>query len=151
MFKLRNIVTVALVLGVAAGIWLGDLWKGLGGSGLGLGKGPSVVATDENAATPAAPPETTDQPLINVGPAETVRVVVRDRSYFLKDGTAETSISLDTLVDSVRNAGGDEDGIRLRVYRAENARVTADVQLREALERAEIPESAVYWSPEPVP
>jgi hypothetical protein len=149
MLKLRNFVTVALVLGVAAGIWLSDLWKGPGGNGLGLGKGPAVVSKDEGAASAPAPNDNeSPAPALT---AKTLRVLIRDRSYFLKDGSQETSITLDALVGALRNTDGDEDGIRLRVYRAENARVTADVQLKEALQQAEIPESAIYWSPDPLP
>jgi hypothetical protein len=152
MFKLRTIVSVVLVLGVAAGVWLSEFWKGFGnGKGLGLGNGdkPAAVSTEEEGD--AAPELGVDGPASTTHAGETVRVVIRDRDYFLKEGRTETPLPLDRLVDTVREVPGDDDGIRLRVYRAESARVTAELELREALQKAEIPESATYWSPDAAP
>ncbi len=149
MFKTRNIAAVILVLGVAAGVWMSDLWKGFGGGkGLGLGDGdkPRAVSTDSDGR--AAPESGGDGPASTTHAGQTVRVVIRDRDYFLKEGSRETPLPLDQLVNAVREVPGDDDGIRLRVYRAESARVTTELELREALQKAEIPESATYWSPD---
>jgi hypothetical protein len=149
MFKTRNIVTVVLVLGVAAGVWMSDLWKGFGGGkGLGLGDGdkPRAVSTDGDGR--AARESGVDGPASTTHAGQTVRVVIRDRDYFLKEGQKETPLPLDRLVNAVRDVSGDDDGIRLRVYRAESMRMTTEIELRAALQKAEIPESATYWSPD---
>jgi hypothetical protein len=147
MFKLRNIAGVALVLGVAAGVWLSDVWKGIGsGEGIGVGNGKTVVSLESGDATDAAPELGVEGPASTTNAGKTLRVVIRDRSYFLKNGAKETPTTLDELVQSLRGVSGDDDGVKLRVYRAENARVTADVQLREALQAADVPEAATYWS-----
>jgi hypothetical protein len=150
MFKLRNVAGAALVIGIAAGIWLGDLWKGFGtGSGLGLGNGGDQVTlvSSSRETTPDASAESPAEPVAG----NVLRVVIRDRSYYLKTGREERRLTLEDLVQAVRNTPGDADGLRLRVYRAEDARVTADVQLREALRGAQIPESAIFWSPDAAP
>lgn len=150
MFKFRNVAAVMLVLGVAAGVWMSDLWKGLGGgSGLGLGDGKKSPARSADEGRETAPELGVDGPASTTHAGQTVRVIIRDRDYFLKEGRQETPLPLDRLVDTVRDVSGDDDGVRLRVYRAESARVTAELELREALQKAEIPESATYWSPEP--
>ena len=153
MFKFRNVVSVVLVLGVAAGLWLSEFWKGFGfgdGKGPGLGDGDKAVAVSTDDEGGAAPELGVDGPASTTHTGQTVRVVIRDRDYFLKEGRKETPLPLDRLVNTVREMPGDDDGIRLRVYRADTARVTAELELREALQKAEIPESATYWSPDAV-
>jgi hypothetical protein len=147
MFKLRTFIGVALVAGVAAGVWLADFWKGFGwGGGPGLGSGsPESVATETSAPAEQRPDEPAEDPTSS---ARTLRVVIRDRSYFLKHALGERLISLEELVAAVKQVSGDDDGIRLRVYRAESSRPTAELQLEEALRAAGIPDSATYWSPD---
>lgn len=147
MFKVRYLIGTALVLGIAAGVWLGEFWKGFGwGGGSGFGQGDSLLVTTQptNSTTPPAEDDTRDSPTST----QTVRVVIRDRSYYLKQSLEEQPITLQDLVALVQRAQGDEDGIRLRVYRAESSRATAELQLQEALRAVDIPESAIYWSPE---
>lgn len=148
MFKLRNLVGAALVVGIAAGVWLGEFWKGFGwGGGSGLGPGDSLLVTTQptHSTTPPTEDDARDSPPAS---RQTVRVVIRDRSYYLKQSREEQPIALQDLVALVQQAQGDEDGIRLRVYRAESSRATAELQLQEALRAVDIPESAIYWSPE---
>lgn len=148
MFKVRYLVGAALVLGIAAGVWLGEFWKGFGwggGSGFGYGDSLLVTAQPTNSTTPPAKDDVQDS---SPTPMPTVRVVIRDRSYYLKQSREEQPIALQDLVALVQRAAGDEDGIRLRIYRAESSRATAELQLQEALRAVDIPESAIYWSPE---
>jgi hypothetical protein len=150
MFKLRNVAGVALVLGIAAGVWLSDFWKGFGGgNGIGLGKGGNAVSisSGDGESVPVA----VENSPSTVHAGHTVRIVIRDRSYFLRTGQEETPVSLEQILDAVRSAPGDDDGVKLRVYRAESSRPTAELQLQETLQKADVPESATYWSPDAMP
>jgi hypothetical protein len=142
---MRYVVGGALALGIAAGVWLSDWFKGIGlgeGSAVGIGQsGWDGVQT--NAEGQAADLGVSYQTPLPAG-APTLRVVIKDRSYFLRDGETDTPIELAALVDAVKQHPADEDGIRLRLYRTNTARVTAELQLREALQTAGIPDAAVF-------
>ena len=131
------------MLGIAAGIWLGDLFKGLGsGNGIGIGQsGITQVSVDQPAGTVELGMEGESNP---TEAPETVRVVIRDRGFFLKSGDEETPIELGELITLIQSAQGDEDGIKLRVYRSASARVTTELALRDALKAAEIADAAIH-------
>jgi hypothetical protein len=144
-FKMRYVVGGALALGIAAGVWLSDWFKGIGvggGSGVGIGQSgwQGMPSGEESEVADLGVSYQTPLP---AGPV-TLRVVIKDRSYFLRDGETDTPIELAALVDAVKQHPADEDGIRLRLYRTNTARVTAELQLREALQAAGIPDAAVF-------
>ena len=156
MKRMRYIVGGALILGIAAGVWLGDFLKGFGlgtGNGVGIGSSGTAavqVSTDagsngktDSAADLGVSGETmpTDRP-------ESLSVYIQDRDYYLRVGDGESPIDLPALVDMARSTTGDGDGIKVRIYQTGSARVTALLQLRDALKAADIPEAAVYTSPE---
>lgn len=147
LFKFRNVVGVALVLGIAAGVWMGDLFKGFGTGGDGVGIGRSGTT---GLSADAAPEQAVDLGVSGAAHRQPYRVVIKDRSYFLREGAADTPVTLEKLVELVTASPGDEDGVRVRVYQTESARVTAGVRLRDALKAADVPESAAYWSPDAV-
>ncbi len=152
LFRLRNLLGGALVIGVISGIWLGDLLPGLGtGGGVGVGIGNTGIMGTPNGVEKDAE--------FNVGSehvdktaGKSLRVIIEDWNYLVRSGEKETPLELDALVKEVAKQKGDADGIRLRVYRRESARTTAEEKLREALTAAKIPwETAVYVAPDPVP
>ncbi len=147
MKRMRYVVGGALVLGIAAGIWLGDLFKGIGtGDGIGIGQsGFSGVTTGLTSGS--ADLGVSSENSSDVVP-ESLRVIIKDREYYLRSGDDETPIDLNALVGMVQSASGDDDGIKLRIYRTGSARVTAMLQLRDALKASGVAEGAIYSSPD---
>lgn len=151
-FRMRYVVGGALVLGIAAGVWLGDWFKGFGPGGdgttggLGTGDGVKTSLVGESPPELGVTAETTTVGLVT----SMLRVVIKDRSYFLRDGETDTPIELPALVDAVKQHPADDDGIKLRLYRSNTARVTAELQLREALHAAGVSDAAIYVSPDAV-
>jgi len=148
--KMRYIIGGALVLGIAAGVWLGDMFKGLG-TGNGVGIGQSGLSGVQTSVAPVAGPDlgvSTDS--AGTGTIDTVQVVVRDRSYFLRLNGEESPIDLDALLSMIATTTGNDEGIRVAIYRAGSARTTTVLQLTEALESAGINPAAVYTSPDMV-
>lgn len=156
MKRMRYIVGGALILGIAAGVWLGDFLKGLGlgtGNGVGIGSAgtPAVqVSTDPGSGNASS--STADlgvsQETTSAARPESLSVYIQDRNYYLRVGTGESPIDLPALVAMARSTTGDGDGIKVRIYQTGSARVTALLQLRDALKTADIPEAAIYTSPE---
>jgi hypothetical protein len=150
LIRFRSVATVALVIGIAAGVWLGDFWKGFG-RGKGLGLGPGAPATSPKGDQPASDTATATKLPIVKSPGNVVHVVIRDRSYFVIGEDEEKPATLEQVIEAVRNTSGDEDGVRLRVHRAGSSRPSAELALQDALQDAQIPESAAYWSPDIAP
>ncbi len=148
LFRLRNLLGGALVVGVICGVWLGDFLPGLGtGGGIGVGVGSTGIM-----GTPTGTDRSAE---FNVGKEQidktngkSLRVVVKDWNFFVRSGGEDTPIVLDDLVKRVEQLPGDADGIRLRVYRTESARATAEQRLQDALKSAKVAESAVYFAPD---
>lgn len=155
MKRMRYVVGGALILGIAAGVWLSDFLKGIGtGDGIGIGQsGMSGVQSTVADSTPelglSSSPVPDRKPSESALP-ESLRVLIRDRSFFLRDGGDLQPIELADLVNLVTAVPGDADGIRLRLFRASSARVTAERGLLDALAAADVPEAALYISPEPI-
>lgn len=148
MKRMRYIIGGALVLGIVAGVWLSDLLKGLGsGNGVGIGQaGLEGVAVQIDPATTGSDLGLSSESTTGVA-ATSLKVLIKDRGYFLRTGDLDSTIDLEALVPMVQAATGDDDGIKLRIYRSGTARVTAELQLREALRAADVAEGAIYTSP----
>ncbi|HET6426506.1 MAG TPA: hypothetical protein VFG20_22630 [Planctomycetaceae bacterium] len=156
LFRMRNLIGGALALGVICGVWIADWLPNLG---WGLGTGGGVGVGIGNTGIMGTPSGDDKNAEFNVGrehvdktSGKSLRVVIEDWNYLLRRGDKETPIELDALVKEVSKVEGDADGVRLRVYRRESARATAEDKLRHALTAAKIPwDTAVYVAPEPVP
>jgi hypothetical protein len=148
MKRMRYVIGGALVLGIVAGVWLSDLLKGLGsGNGVGIGQaGLEGVAVQVDPATTGSDLGLSSESTTGVA-ATSLKVLIKDRGYFLRTGDLDSPIDLEALVPMVQAATGDDDGIKLRIYRSGTARVTAELQLREALRAADVAEGAIYTSP----
>ncbi len=149
-FRLRNLLGGALVIGVICGVWLSDFLPGLGtGGGVGVGVGSTGIMGTPNGIEKDAE--------FNVGKEHTdksagksLRILIEDWNYLIRSEGKNTPIALEDLVKRVAGLEGDADGIRLRVYRTESARATAEHRLQDALKAANVPESAIYLAPEVV-
>lgn len=147
--RYRYIIGGTLALGIAAGMWLSNFLQGIGtGDGVGIGQSGFSGVSVNTAPSPAELGVSTDSPA--AAAPESIRVVIRDRNYFLQDDETETPQGLDELVTLAKTAKGDQDGIKVRVFRSQSARVTTELSLRDALVEAEIPESAIFISQEPI-
>ena len=150
LFRLRNLLGGALVIGVISGIWLGDMLPGLGtGGGVGIGVGNTGIM-----GTPTGQEKNAE---FNVGKehvdkstGKSLRVIIEDWNYLVRSNGKDVPITLDELVQQVTKLKGDADGVRLRVYRTESARATAEHKLQEALKAAHVPDAAVYIAPDVV-
>ncbi len=162
--RFRNVAAAALGLGILAGIWLGDLFKGFG---LGPGQGGGGSGTQSSGQTASKTQverlvdDAGDDPDLvgyhegdsandtEAPPASTVvKVLIDDRNYYVRDGEKQRSISLEALVDLIRRTEANEDGLRAVVDRTNSSRVTAEVKLFEALKRAGVSDNAVYLTPQ---
>lgn len=173
LFRKRNVLVATLVAGIGLGIYIGKFGIGLGGLGFNLGLAPkngndkrvsddrergkaddsAAEVGNENSGT--APVETTSnsnqkdsEKPITV--SNVVRIVIEDTTYYLKDekdDTRRAAISLKDLVEFVKQAPGDNDGIRIRVYENANMRMSIESDLKKALEAAGIPETAIFIVP----
>lgn len=148
-FRYRYIIGGTLLLGVLAGVWLSNFLQGIGtGDGIGIGQSGMSGVSVSTTAGPADLGISSDSPATDV--PQSLRVVIRDRSYFLRDQETEQPQALSDLVALARSVPGDEDGIKVRVFRSRSARVTAELGLRDALLEADVPESAIFISQDPI-
>ncbi len=160
----RNILGAVLVAGIGVGLYLGDIWKGFGGgtsigigvgdstsqgTGDGTGDGTKQVTKPVNVeATEDAPPEVTaaaPSPVTHV-----LKIVIADRSYFLRSPEGDQPVELKDLVAQAKAATGDEDGIRVRVYRKLTSRPAVEIALNDALVAAGLNEDQIVWVANPI-
>lgn len=156
MKRLRNIAAIALVAGIAVGVWLADWFKGLGsGDGIGQRSVATVpVSSNGAAASSGTGPDKTAAQLQNADtftpPApvtKAVLLVISDRSFFLRTEAGDQPVTLQRILQLVSEAPGDEDGHRLKIARSESARTSTELELQDALKQAGIPDNEVYWKP----
>lgn len=159
----RNILGAVLIAGIATGVYLSDYLKGWG-----LGGGPGISGSnaskgtlntgadsgdDKNTAATvdSTPNYAPDESVAH--PPQVLKVVVADRSFFIRE-TGEvpelTQVDLKQIVRRAKAATGDDDGIRVRVYRKSSSRASVEVELRDALVAAGITEDQTVWVATPI-
>ena len=154
----RQRLAGGVVIGVAAAaFYLGTQWKGpgLGGSGSGDG-GPvdgekaqaSVSSTDENRgaelAGDSAVMVSTNVPPTK--PSQLVTVIISGDEFLLSttgDKTTATPAPLTDVARAAMIASGDDQGIRVRIYRKKDAKAGAKIDLFAKLTEAGIPSEAI--------
>lgn len=160
VFSKRNILGAVLVAGIVAGVYLGDIWKGFGGGSItgvgvtdpGTSKGPSKESGESGTSKPAAV-ATDSEPDTNKTAAsilEVVKIVIADGSYYLRSNDGDEPADLKRVVAVAKTATGDEDGIRVRVYRKLSSRAATEVALQDALVAAGITEEQTSWVANPI-
>lgn len=171
-FRLKNFVIVALILGIAAGIWLGDLFKGFGlgpGKGPGMGPGAGGGASPGHSSTKligSTPDDNAD--LVGFhneksahevsGPNEggapkpkgLIKVLIDDRDYYVRRGKKLESIKLSALVELIQDAAPNEDGLKAIIERTAASRPTAEDNLIAALRSAGVDKDALLMPEQPV-
>lgn len=156
LFKKRTWFAVVAAAGVILGVNLPDFWKGFGGGGPGFlgfgppaGNGPAESETTPRAAvsTVSQTTESEGESVRAGGPSSVVKVVISERSLWLRTREGDRPIEVAEVVDLVKLAPADADGIRLRIYRKPSSRPSAESALQSALTDAGIPENAILWVP----
>jgi hypothetical protein len=75
-------------------------------------------------------------------------VLIDERSYFLRrvvDGQEEYNrIELPELINLAKSTRGNEDGIRVRIFRRESSRASAENVLHEKLTEAGLPRQSIH-------
>jgi len=151
LFRKRTVLGAALVAGAIVGMYLPDFWKGFGGgSTVGVGIGDSKpgdsVGPKDNKDNTDAKSEDVEPPLpTNVPPS--IKVSIDDRKYFIRSEEGDREAGVAEIIQLVKAAHGDAEGIRVRIYCKKTARTSAEVALQEAFNAAAIPDTAVYWYP----
>lgn len=153
LFSTRNMMGVVLIAGIAAGVYLGDFMKGPGwggsskgtGNSTGTGKDGTIDQQHVTDKTEAAPENVVAQPQTPV-----VKVVIADRSYFLRSAEGDQPIELDQVVAQAIAAKGDEDGVKIRIYRKLSSYTSAELALQDALVAAGVSDKQIVWPPNPV-
>jgi hypothetical protein len=152
----KRLLGAAAVVILAVGMYLGNLFRGLGlggGSGAGendRGDGGTQVNVTDPSATPTPTPSNTavaDSP-------DVLTVLVEADQYQIQQGTDEDAqfepAELSEVVARSRDAAGDEHGVRIRLRFRRNAQTGAINDLYQALQsqagvqREEIIEAAGY-------
>lgn len=154
LFRKRNILGAALVAGIIVGQYLPNFWNGFGGgsvTGVGLGDPNSGTRSEStgdatNKSTGSTTPAT-DNIVLPANVPSVIKVVIDDRSYFLRSTDGDRPVEIAELIALAKAAAGDADGIRVRVYRKGTSRPSAENALQDALNAAKIGDNAVFWIP----
>ncbi|MCY2965386.1 MAG: hypothetical protein NT069_17430 [Planctomycetota bacterium] len=163
LLKKRTWLVTVLAAGVFIGSKFPGLWRGFGGGGEGMipfgTSGPAgegndstdIDSTDTDATdrTESDPVEKTASNDENPPESEpsVVTVVISERSFLLRSPDEERSITTAKVVDLVKRAIGDADGIRLRIIRDPSSRPSAETALQTALAEGGIGEEEILWVP----
>ena len=153
LFRKRNILGAALLAGIGLGVYLGRLNFGWGGGNkFGIGSSDGETQATISSADPIkALTEPANQEDLNSIPVSNVVRVLIDNYQFLlrgEKGDAKTvPVDLKKLMELVQAAEGDEDGIRLKIYRNDSTRASSEEKLKQALAEAGVADTAVFWVP----
>ena len=158
MVKKRTIVGGAIVGGLAIGMLLGGKIPGFG-NGAGLTREaegtaaaeraepsepnaaakpevstPAVAQADEKPAEPAAKPEKKEPPK----PPEVIDVMVEESNYSVSRGGVGNyrDLKLSQIITLAKMTTGNDDGLRVRIYRKPSAKYLAYATLQHELEAA---------------
>ena len=145
LFRKRNVLGAALVAGIGVGMYLGKL-PGIGSGGSGFfGFGHPTGETTVSTKTDGEEKPRKELPDAPEATADVLRVVIDEHQYLLKSEGKETPIKLADLIERIKQTPGDSDGVRLKIFQKETARVKAEEDLKSALSEAQIADTAVLW------
>ena len=153
LFRKRNFLGAALLAGIGLGVYLEKLNFGWGdGNQFGIANTGTGDGNDTQVSVaPVDVIKEADE--LPIAVPDVVRVLIDERQYYLRSeigGGQDLLIALPKLIDIVSQAPGDEDGLRVRVYRRSTARASAEEKLKTAFAEAGINDAAIFWVPTPV-
>lgn len=147
-----------LVLGIILGQFFG-LTPGIN-SGPGQGEeqpesepeesSPAIMASTESEEVPVLiQPESEKEKSLAELPIEVLDILIDDRSYLVKANSQPRGKYQPAEIEQIRTlasrATGDDDGIRVRIYRTGSARVVPEKVLKEELKKAGLETQQVEW------
>ena len=145
---------------LAAGIYLGSQFRGIGAGGDGVGAGRPGEAETVVSAMPVPgaepdlelPPQTepgfeSDPPMSDGGSSgapRMVAVLVGEGQYLISiDGQPAQRATLEEIAEFARKTTGTEEGLRVQIRYDESARGVDDERLKAQLASADIASSAI--------
>ena len=154
LFRKRNILGTALIAGIGLGVYFGQ-FKGFGlggGSQFGLGLSDAETQATIESTAGATKPLDPENRITPHDVSHVVRVLIDDRKFKLKSEISgeEIAVDLEKLIELIKHAPGDQDGLRVRIYRTATARASAEESLKQELTAAGIDETSIFWVPNPV-
>lgn len=148
----KRVAGGVVLVAVGIGIWLSNLFQGIGpgGSGTNVGMNPQVAVSLDAADVPPEESESSSSSTEGVAaiPAGGLPVVViDDQVYFLevrREGTTEYQpTSLDKIVELAKNSRPNADGLRVQIKRRGSSRPSAEAALDAALREAGLQEEQI--------
>lgn len=147
----KRVAGGVVLVAIGIGIWLSNLFTGIGpgGSGSNIGLSPDINATLENDESTAGDTSLTSIESETSGSAAAQRpiVVIDAQEYFLEKRTADgpeyVPASLDEIVRLAQQAEPDADGIRVQIKRRGSSRHSAEAALDAALRQAGLSEEQI--------
>lgn len=140
-----TVAAIGLLLG--AGIPWFDLWKYALGS---LGYLKNFISdTKDFMTTGTDVSKNLENMARNLLGSGALRLIIRNRNYFLKTPTGEKQISLDDLGQFLKQAAPDEHGQLIKIDRDMTSRAGAEEALRVALETLGLKDNQISWTPIP--
>jgi len=110
----------------------------------------TIMASNESDVVPVLiQPEPRKEKSLAELPLKTLDILIDDRSYLVKSDSQSREqyhpAELQEIIRLARQATGDEDGIRVRVYRKGSARVVPEAKLKEELKQAGLESQQIDW------
>lgn len=147
-----------LILGIILGQFFG-LTPGIN-TGPGEGEGEektkstadsqAILASTESDIVPVLiQPEPKQKRSQSELPLKVLDILIDDRSYLVKASSQPQDryrpAEIEEIVQQAKQASGDEDGIRIRVYRKGSARVIPESLLKDELKKAGFAPHTIDW------
>lgn len=147
--KMKTGIAGGAILGLLIlGAYLGQLFNFNGPGSGGDSNSEKETPADVQVKAPVDTDSTTgagDKSEGQTGKSEVIEVIIDEKDYLLKQGEKPfKKISIDQLISLTKQAPGNSDGLRLRIYRKPTSKTSAEVKLQQAIDEAKIPELAVY-------
>lgn len=147
----KRVAGGVVLVAIGIGIWLSNLFTGIGpgGAGSNIGLSPDINATLEKGESTAGDTSLTSLEGETSGSTAPERpiVVIDAQEYFLEQRTADGSeyvpTSLEEIVKIAQQAEPDADGIRVQVKRRGSSRHSAEAALDAALREAGLSEEQI--------
>jgi hypothetical protein len=140
----KRVAGGVVLVAIGIGIWLSNLFTGIGpgGAGSNIGLSPDISVTLENSESTTGDTSHTSLEGETAGSSAPERpiVVIDAQEYFLENRTADGSeyvpTSLGAIVEMAQQAQPDADGIRVQIKRRGSSRHSAEAALDAALREA---------------
>jgi hypothetical protein len=154
--KARNLIATLVIVAFLIGGYLGGLFPKIGA---GPGPGGRAGAGPEDSAQPPDPRGRAARLAANAEPDDDERPVlhlhIEGRELFVLSEADGAGVARPTTLDEIaklaRLAKGNSEGIRVRVSRRPSSKAAVEVELRDALVDAGVPEDAIDWQDGPRP